>query len=89
MSLNHEDPGGWYALLLAGIVTAIGAIWKSWFSFRRDKREDNRGTVVNGSYQDLVKSLREQLHEEREIRHRLEEENLALRKLIAGHGIRE
>lgn len=73
MPLHSDDPGsGWIALSLTAIVGAIGLAYRSWFGVRRDVRDDRKGESVNGTYESVLKMLREQLKEEIDRRVRAE-----------------
>jgi len=77
-----ESQGGWAAIILAGIVTALGVLWKSWFSLRGDMRADRKGEVTNGTWEATIRMLREQLEAERALREEAESEARELRKML-------
>ena len=90
-----EDPHGgeWIAIILAAIATTVGAIWKGWFSFRKDLHVDRE----HGAHGSLIEELRREverlsgvvaemgrkLDEETAQRRRVENENHVLQMRIS------
>lgn len=67
------DNHGVLALIATAIVTGAGALWKIWFAVKRDVRDDKKGDVIHGTYEEIIVSLRAQLREERQLREAAEE----------------
>lgn len=80
-----DDAGqhGWIAVWLTAILGALGVAWKSWFGVRKDARDERKSEVVNGTYESVIATLREQLKQEREWRMKAEAEARELRTLLA------
>lgn len=58
MPLPDDSHGPeWIAILLAAIATGVGALWKGWFSFRRDVHTDRE----HGAHGSLVDELRREV----------------------------
>lgn len=83
-----DDAGqhSWIAILMVAILGALGTAWKSWFGVRQDRRTDRKGEVVNGTYESVIKTLREQLAQEREWRQKAEAEVALLRRQLLSGG---
>lgn len=71
---------GWAALVAAAIITGTGALWKLFFAFRNDKREDGKSQMIHGTYEELIDSLNDQLRAERELRKEVEEELVRVKR---------
>jgi len=90
---DPPDAHEWAAIILAAIATAIGGIWKGWFSFRRDVHTDREhgahGSLVDELRREVerlatvVNDLSRKLDEETAQRRRVETENHALRMRVA------
>lgn len=86
MALPDDVGQNWLAIWLTAALGALGVAWKSWFSVRKDVRDDRKSEVVNGTYEAIIRALRDQLAQEREARMRAEAEVIELRKRLAGGG---
>ena len=49
---------GWAAFVL----TFATAMWKGWFGAKEDRRSDSKSLLLHSTYEELVDSLREEIH---------------------------
>jgi hypothetical protein len=76
-----------WALVAAGVLTAVGTVYKLFFRVRQDVRDDRKSGTIHGTYEEVIESLREQLREERIQRQKAEDRVTILEKRLrdAGH----
>ena len=65
MSPEGHDTATW-AGWAAFALTAATAFWKSYFGAKAGLRDDHKGALVHGTYEELVESLRDEVRRLRE-----------------------
>lgn len=64
-----DDSPWWFKWASLGISAALGVVagwWKGRLVVREDSREDKKATIIHGTYEELVLSLRDEVRRLRE-----------------------